>query len=503
MRLEVAPGVFAEVPEAQAKEVLADLKSQREANPLLGYFPHERQKPFHAAKTRIKGIIGGNRSGKSVAGAVDDLIQALPEDWVPEHLRAYKKWHPPFYGRVITPDLGSTMQAVLDALKEWTPPSQLEGGSWDSAYRIDKRQLTLACGSRFDFMSYETDLDKFGGVARHRIRYDEEPPGEKGRRIRLAGLQRLRDYQGDEVWTLTPEFGLSWLHEDIWEHKGPEVAERVWENDRMVLVRAATFDNPHVPPDEDADEAMTEEEYRVKVLGEFFHIKGLVFDEFDIKRHVVPKPEVKHVQNLQTIVGIDPGYRTTGVSFIGFDKDNMALVYDELYLHKEAALPEATAEQIRMKLAQWKVKHPRFVIDPVARNASLQTGHENIESAYHRAGVPVVSGNNKVEAGILEVKRRLQSKQSALLVASHCQNWLKERGSYRMDDREDGAFAVVKQNDHLMDATRYVLMERTWWQPPTAKHPKKATFGENPNFEPPYNPKDLIPPDQSPLGTYT
>ena len=172
----------------EQQALLDELDRVLQANPLQGYNNpqlgqvHGKQMRFHEARTRTKCLLGGNRSGKSSAGAVDDLIQALPEEFIPEHLLKFKKWQPPFKCRVITPDLGHTMAAVLESLQQWCPPAALKGGSWKEAYRADKRILSLVGGSQFDFMSYETDLDKFGGVARHRIRYDEEPPGREGPR---------------------------------------------------------------------------------------------------------------------------------------------------------------------------------------------------------------------------------------------------------------------------------------------------------------------------------
>ena len=483
--------------------LLDELDGVLASNPLEGYNNsavgkvHEKQIRFHKARTRTKCLLGGNRSGKSSAGAVDDLIQALPEQFVPKHLQQYKYHEGPFKCRVITPDLGHTMNAVLESLQQWIPPAALKGGSWKEAYRADKRILSLVGGSQFDFMSYETDLDKFGGVARHRIRYDEEPPGEKGREIRKRGLQRLRDYQGDEVFTLTPEFGLSWLYDDIWEHRGPEVSDRTWENDDLFICRAATFDNPFVPADEKADAEFTEEEYRVKVLGEFFHIKGLVYDDFK-PDHVVKTPEIKHVRDLEVVVGIDPGYRTTAVVFVGFDKDNIGLVFDELYLHKDEALPPNTALQIKIICKKWRIDPDWFYIDPMASNASLTAGRDNIEAMYQREGIPAIKANNKVEAGILEVKRRFQSVPKGLLVAENCTKTRWELERYRVDDTEEGKFKVVKSNDHAADALRYVCMSRLWYAPqPPPERPKTFDI----NWEAPWTPGPPAP-SQAPLGPW-
>src|SRR4051812_16129260 len=62
------------------------------ANPLETFWPHRKQKLFLGSTDRIKAFLGGNRSGKTTAGILDDLIQAVDEKRVPEHLKAFKKF---------------------------------------------------------------------------------------------------------------------------------------------------------------------------------------------------------------------------------------------------------------------------------------------------------------------------------------------------------------------------------------------------------------------------
>ncbi len=505
MRIDVA-GLDTSDPVVQAR--LAKVAEAVKANPLLVYNNpeltevHKKQLPFHASKTRIKVYTGGTRAGKSSAGVVDDLIQLLPREFIPEHLIRYKRKDPPFKLRVITPDLLRTMVAIQDVFRKWIPPEAYAGGTWKDSYAKVDKILSLVGGSQVDFMSYEADLDKFGSVALDRVHFDEEPPGEKGEAIYTQSLRRIVDYQGDILFTATPEFGLSWTSTEFWDNRGTEIAPEVWTNDWLTIVRASTHDNPFVPADALSESRMTAEEYKVKVLGEWFHQKGLVFDEFTADRHIVKPPSPEHIRQMDVLVGIDPGYRTTAVSFIGFDKDNVALLFDELYLHENEALPEPTVEQIKFVLRKWQVRPEWYYIDPMARNASLQTGYDNIQSAYQKAGLDVIPANNKVEAGNTEIKRRLQSAPCGFFVSDTCQKWLWERSRYRLDDREDGKYAVVKSNDHLMDATRYVCMSRQWYAPYEPDRPKNhPSF--NPNYQPPYKDERFPNPNNPPLGVFS
>jgi hypothetical protein len=59
---------------------------------------------------------------------------------------------------------------------------------------------------------------------------------------------------------------------------------------------------------------------------------------------------------------------------------------------------------------------------------------------------------NAVEAGLYAVWERLSD--GRLFVFSPLQNWLSEFRIYRRDEKGK----IVKQNDHLMDATRYLIL---------------------------------------------
>ena len=99
-RLEgLAPGERDAVASA-----LRDLEDAVRLNPLVKYNhpvlsskQHPKQTEFHRGpwpRTRL--FIGGNRSGKTTATHVDTIIQAIDREAVPDHLKPYKRWEPPF-----------------------------------------------------------------------------------------------------------------------------------------------------------------------------------------------------------------------------------------------------------------------------------------------------------------------------------------------------------------------------------------------------------------------
>src|SRR5262249_45877941 len=80
--------------------------------------------------------------------------------------------------------------------------------------------------------------------------------------------------------------------------------------------------------------------------------------------------------------------------------------------------------------------------------ASVRTNLCRLE----RLDLLLAPAENAVEAGLYAVWERLSD--GRLFVFSSLQNWLSEFRIYRRDEKGK----IVKQNDHLMDATRYLIL---------------------------------------------
>ncbi len=437
-----------------ARRLLDEYEAALRANPLLGYEPHGKQVVFHAGREPAKCFLGGNRSGKTTAGILDDLIQAVDREVVPPLLLPFKCWEPPFFCRIVSPDFTSTMEGVIfQKLREWVPRSQLVGDSWAKAYDKQRRRLVFKNGSWFDFMTFEQDLDKFGGAALHRVHYDEEPP----RDIRQESLMRLIDYAGDELFTMTPLHGMSWMFDEFYDP---------WE--RGVLRDASVVvvdmdDNPHL--DEKTKlrvlAGLTEEERGARKSGRFVHFAGLVYGEFRRNVHVVPSGPVP--ERATVIAAIDPGIRHMAAVLWGFLDDR-----DDLVIFDECCPQGATIRDVCTAIKRVETKHKLkpgllYVIDPAARNVSHQTGRSD-QMEYLDNGVVTILGQHAVPAGINRVKERLQGDPPRLHIQAHCATLIDEFRRYRWTtpsrSENDPKEAVVKKDDHALDALRYLVMSR-------------------------------------------
>lgn len=91
------------------------------------------------------------------------------------------------------------------------------------------------------------------------------------------------------------------------------------------------------------------------------------------------------------------------------------------------------------------------VIDPASRGSSQRDGIRLVVE-YVELGLNLHLAEKAAAAGIQMVWQRLAG--GKLKVFASCRNWQAEYKLYRRN--KDGA--VVKENDHLMDATRFVVI---------------------------------------------
>lgn len=139
---------------------------------------------------------------------------------------------------------------------------------------------------------------------------------------------------------------------------------------------------------------------------------------------------------------LDVGWNFTAAVWVAIDP-NTKKKY--LYaVHKQGHVePSVHARAIR-SYGEWiPVK-----IDPASRGRSQKDGSQLLQD-YKDLGLNVSTAKNAVESGLLRVWQALSSGE--FKVFRSCEAWFAEFRVYRRDEHGK----VVKDNDHLMDATRY------------------------------------------------
>ena len=456
-------------PEERDKAVKAikDLEHALKANPLLRYNNpafgpvHQKQMAFHGFTTRRKAFIGGNQSGKTTSGIIDDIIQGIDADMVPDHLKHFKRYRPPFRCRIAAQGREEIEDFVFEKMQEWIPVNQLVGDKWKSAYDKQHHVLHLKNGSYYQFKTYQQEAQQWGGSTLDRVHMDEEPARIHLQEARLRVMRR----EGDLLFTMTPVEGLTHMFDEF--EAAMEEAERhdgIIEHDGLGLVTVHMDDNPWLSEEakKEALRGLSREERLAREEGKFVALSGLIYPDFDRERHVIP-PVRDLPENVNVIVSIDPGIRhACAVGWYYLTTDDHMVMFQEGYF-KDMTIAQV-CEEIHRTNAYYNCEPIYNVIDPAARNRNSQTGRSD-QSEFADHGIVTIPGQNSVTAGINRVKERLQNDR--FHVTEDCTNFLKEIRTYRWrkpprHGEDEGKPVPVKANDHLMDATRLAIMSRPY-----------------------------------------
>lgn len=359
------------------------------------------QYDFVTCQDRFTAFVGGVGSGKSYAGAVKALLHCAR----------------PTLGLVVAPTYRMLYDATWRTYKDVAGPALVHYNKTDFIARIGRAEVLFRSAD---------EPDKLRALNVHWAHIDEASlcPRETYEIV----MARLRaGGEAGPLWlTFTPKGKGHWTYQVLGE---------------VTTFRAATRDNPYLSREfvESLERVYVGDFARQELLGEFVSYEGLVYDEFDRNVHVVDRPGPW----ARILAGVDVGYTNpTAVVVIGVDNDDHVHVLDEYY--RRRVLPGDLVHVLRRLAEERGVE--RFYVDPSAAGFIAEA---------RAAGVPATAANHDVRAGIMVVKSRLARR--ALTVSPRCANLLAEFEGYVWSDKR-AKDEPVKQNDHALDALRYVVM---------------------------------------------
>lgn len=143
--------------------------------------------------------------------------------------------------------------------------------------------------------------------------------------------------------------------------------------------------------------------------------------------------------------GMDVGWKRTAAIWGAWDRESdTVFCYSEHY--QGQAEPSVHADAVKAR-GDWIPG----AIDPASNGASQLDGRR-LNDEYRKLGLQIVDAENTVEAGIHAVYRRLSSGRLKIF-----KTLASTRSELRLYHRDENG-KVVKENDHLMDALRYLIM---------------------------------------------
>jgi phage terminase large subunit-like protein len=418
------------------------------------YQPHAKQRVFHQGNERIRLYIGGNRSGKTTGGIVEDiwwLTRKHPFQRIPDR---------PIAGRIISVDFFNGIEKIIKPqLKQWLPPSVLRGGTWTDAYEASTRTLYLENGSFVELMSYDQDLDKFAGTSRDFVHFDEEPPES----IYTENMARLIDRKGRCWITMTPIEGMTWIYDTIYE-KGIL-------NDGSTSIKVVEVDmaeNPYL--DQDEVEiflgSLSEDEKNARGHGKFVQMGGLVYKSFDPRIHCLESVDmdVLRSKSHQWYLSLDHGFNNpTAVLWHAVDLDNNVITFAEHY--EPHRIIDYHAAVIHERNALHKRIPDVNICDPALAQKQGVTG-TSIQTEYAIRNIGFALGNNDVQTGVAKVNQYLSVREDgrpSWYITRNCANLIREMqrlrwktwASKKQASQNNPYDAIHKKDDHACDSARY------------------------------------------------
>ena len=258
------------------------------------------------------------------------------------------------------------------------------------------------------------------------------------------------DIDGNEckrmiILDCNPKGPRHWLHRVGVEHVDPETLEPLTDAGKWSRLHWTPYDNPHLPADYlDALRALPEV-MRLRMLeGRWTDYEGIVYPEFKTDVHTFSELPAT-AQSGKRVAAIDFGFTNPFVHLSAMiDHDGVIWVYRSYY--KRKVICEDHAKVIKA----WGEQFTWTTADHDAEDRATMQKH----------GVFTRRAKKEVKTGIEAVKKRFV--EGRLMIHESCTPVLNELSEYRWQDDVDGKNSKeepVKDNDHAMDALRYLVME--------------------------------------------
>lgn len=389
---------------------------------------------------RVRLFRAANRAGKTIAGAYEVVCHATG---------VYPKW---WKGRKFRKPVnimvaGESGKLTRDSvqMKIMGSPSEIGTGIMPKDCIMDIRaksgipdamdtvRIKHKYGtSTIQFNSFDQGREAFQATERDVVWFDEEPPLS----VYTEGLTRTMTTNGLVLVTFTPLKGMS---------ETVQFLDRQSKEGGCVITTATWNDAPHLS-EKDKEEmlaALPPHQRDARSQGIPALGSGAIYpipeSEFVVGTFTIPS-HWKHVY------GLDVGWNNTAAVFAAIDPDSK-VVYITGEYKRGLAEPSTHAAAIKQRA---RGKGQPGVIDPASRGRAQADGQQLLQM-YRDLGLNILPADNAVESGIYEIWQMLST--GMLKVFKTCPLLIDEYRVYRRDEKGK----IVKENDHLLDALRYLI----------------------------------------------
>jgi phage terminase large subunit len=402
--------------------------------PHLGkHFPlHEAQWDVLDSKARFTAAIAGTGGGKTVLGPIWVLKQI-------ERVRSQNRQQP-LLGLVVAPTYKVLIRATVPCLIDTLRKTAFEGEYKDSKnlYVIPPRKDGLPQGGRI----WCQGADNPGGIEGGQFDFVW---GDEAGQFKLSVWNAIQGRTGQKqspVLLTTTPYGRNWLYTDFYK--------RYISGDGNYYVRQwASFLNPTYSKDEynRAKATMGKERAAQRYDGLFLQPEGLVYPEMDtcfVKLELEELLVKLKIEAKRHFGGLDFGWNDPFAAVSGFlDENDILWVWYERYKTRTPIEEHADAlPKLGEKTIKWYSEHQPELIQKLRRG-----GHK------------VIKAKKAIKVGIDAVNARILSGRLKIL-DNRCPAIAFESANYAYTDDEDdpGSDIPIDENNHAMDALRYMIM---------------------------------------------
>lgn len=367
---------------------------------------------------------------------------ANPED--PYKLR----FNPPVKIRILGEDMTALEKVQIPKLKKYVAPEWVAAKKKNS-FGVENHWV-FTNGSTFELLTYQQDSAMMEGWDGHVAIYDEPPP----RSHYIANQRGLLDHNGISIFSMTP-LKEPWIADEIVNKPDPTI----W------AITIGTTENPHLSAKaiEEFESKLTEDEKKTRIGGEFLHLQGLVFKDFNKQTHLKNCRDIE--PDCTVYASIDTHPRTEqAIVFLKVDKRGNMFVVKEHFRHGS---PDYVADQI-IGFHKHEHKIEMVLIEPASKGDTNrgQSTFEIIEGRLAEHGIQLECGSKDLSGGILQMQDAFMSrnKVASLFIDPSCERLIWELSRYIWKDWKTGGSSdkgelnkPQDKDDHLIECTRRLI----------------------------------------------
>lgn len=435
------------------------------------YAPHKKQQQIHDSKVRYQVLNWGRRSGKSTLAVNYIVWEALKK--YEKFVKDGKEIKSPFNYFIVAPTYRQAKTIFWNDIVKTQIPREIVAKTNEAELELYIPHHVTDYGTpkihpnAKDLPAIVISLkgaeneDSLRGVRLSGIVLDEYAfmkPHVFDKILRPA----LADERGWAIFISTPN-GYNHFY---------SLKEHAETSKNWFYSHATIYDNPHIPREEieeiKADELKKDPDgntWHQEYMADFRQMKGLVFKNFDRKKHLV-KPEAIPMEGTN-IIGIDFGYENPFAAvFVRIDYDNTWWVYDLIYQRHMVTSEAITRLRDKMR--------GTYFTTIVGDSASKQE-IENFKALNFPIRGVVKSGSGRgdsIRAGIRLIAEKLKPQLSVdgtlkprLFIREDLKPLILEFEKYHYPEEAEGQ--IVRKDipedeyNHAIDALRYAMMTHT------------------------------------------